>query len=29
MPMPHDLDGTWCMVIGATLGYALLVLRVL
>lgn len=23
--MPHDLDGTWCMIIGTTLGYALLV----
>jgi hypothetical protein len=28
VPMPHDLDGTWCKVIGAMLGYALLVLRV-
>jgi hypothetical protein len=27
--MPHDLNGTWCKVIGAMLGYALLVLRVL
>jgi hypothetical protein len=25
VPIPHDLDGTWCKVIGAMLGYALLV----
>jgi len=27
VPMPHDLDGTWCKVIGVTLGYALLVVN--
>jgi hypothetical protein len=25
VPIPHDLDGTWCKVIGAMLCYALLV----